>query len=349
MSDISDVATGLAMTIAGIVYPNGPSPVTGSITGRQTIVRRGWVLAGDRGPKNPCSIDNGVDIITVRTLGPSTQEMPADLGAPWRTWSTVASTVTLTVSGNSVTVSIPDGATPSGIVGVKIVADASGALPDNSSATYLVTSADTAASIAVGLAAQFPGSFTSGATLTIPNATSLTTATGGTGLSVRVLSRQVQNLTVSVWSNSWQARDALGKAIITGLMSVLWFPAYDGWGATLTKAPGSIEVDAMLNQGIWRRDIQIAVRYDTIETQTGSSMVFGTGMTSNVSSGRVVLQPFGATPPVTGAISDGNGTFYQDAAGNLVFGVQQPYSGIMVDANGNVILDSAGNLAGNPS
>jgi len=347
MSDVSDVANGLAYTIAGLIYPNGMTPPTGSVTGRQTIVRRGWLMPSDA--QGPCSIRKGIDYVTVRTLGTSTQETPADLGAPWRTWSITEPTVSLAVNGNTATVSIAADATPSGVVGLKIHADESGAIPDNSSATYVVQSSDTPATIAAALAGQFPDALSNGATLTISGATSIDAVSGGYGLGVRVLSRQVQNFVVSVWSSSWAARDALGKTIVGGLMSGIWFAAADGWPVSVVKAPGSIEMDALQMQGLFRRDIQVAVRFDTIETQTAPQMLFAAGMVHNQTSRGVVLQPFGAVLPATGAISDGNGTFYLDAAGNLVFGVQQPYSGFAMDANGNVLQDSAGNLAGIPS
>lgn len=349
MSDISDVAIGLAYTLAGLVYPNGLSDPLGSVTGRRTIIRRGWLLPADLNTQGACSLRSGVDYVTVRPLGESTREIPADLGAPWRLWSQGTATVSLAASGQTVTVSLTDGSTPTGIVGVQIRADDSGALPDRSSATYVVQSTDTAATIAAALAGQFAGASSSGAVLTIPAAVSVSTIVGDPSLSARVLSRQTQNFVVTVWSDSWKARDALGRAITAGLISSLWFNAGDGWPVNIPSAPASQEIDTMQMQGVFRRDIRIACRYDTIETLTSAPMLFGVGMLRVVTASGAVLQPFGAVPPVTGAVSDGSSTFYEDAAGNIVFGVQQPYSGLMTDASGNVLEDSAGNLAGNPS
>jgi len=153
---------------------------------------------------------------------------------------------------------------------------------------------------------------------------------------------------VSVWSISWQRRDALGLALDAGLAGTNWIANTDGTESQIVGA-GAIEVDGGQNQGIYRRDLRYWLEFDTVQTVTAPQMMFGIGMSRVVAQAGVVLQPFGQTAPTVGIATDANGDVLVDAGGNLIGQVQQPYAGLFVNSGGYVLQDGSGNLAGDPA
>ncbi|GCD73979.1 hypothetical protein NBRC3299_0271 [Acetobacter pasteurianus NBRC 3299] len=348
MADVGTISKALAYTIAQILYPNGIGAGVSPLTGRRTIVRRGWLNNADY--TGACSIKNGIDYVGVTAYSTAYRQIAEPLGWPWREGAISPCTVTLTASGNQATVSIADGATPSGVVGLRVIPDRSGLIPDKTSVAYAVQSDDTPELIAQSLAGLIDGAYTSGATVIVPNAALVEAATAGYGQITRVTRRQEQLFTVSIFTNGGNARDNLGSALDAALSAQSWLPTLDGQNALMLFA-GASDVDAMQTSGVYRRDFRFKITFDTLNTQTAAQMMFGVGLAHTVTHVGVALHTFGDVSGNVGAIStDDMATFYKDAAGNLVFAVEQPYAGLMLNQAGDVVLqDAATNLAGQPA
>lgn len=346
MADIGSTASALAMTAASVIYPNGLSPVTGSVTGTQTIVRRGWPTQPDF--SGACGMTKGIDLVSVMPIGGAFRPLSEPLGWPWETISQTAATVTLTADGNTLAVAIAGGVTPAGLVGATLTAAPGSVVQPNVAISYIVQSVDTADTIAAALAGQIPEAYSSGATATFPGVSAIAPVTGGTATARRVVRRQRQMFSVSVWSISWQRRDALGLALDAGLAGTNWIANTDGTESQIVGA-GAIEVDGGQNQGIYRRDLRYWLEFDTVQTMTAPQMMFGIGMSRVVTQAGVVLQPFAQTAPTAGIATDTNGDVLVDAGGNLIGQVQQPYAGLFVNSGGYVLQDGSGNLAGDPA
>ncbi len=348
MADIGTISRALAYSIAQILYPSGIGAGTSPLTGRRTIVRRGWITNADY--TGPCGLRSGVDYVTVTSYGSAYRQIAEPLGWPWREGAVSACSVSVEAAGNQATVSIPEGVSPSGLVGLRITPDRSGLLPANMCVSYAVQSDDTPELIAQSLAGLIDGAYTSGPTVIVPNATLIKAATAGYGQITRTTRRQEQLFLVSLWSSNGNARDNLGSALDAALSAQSWLATLDGQNALLTFA-GSNDVDSAQMQSLYRRDFRFKITFDTINTQTAAQMMFGVGLSHAATQIGVALHPFGDTPGNAGALSsDEQGTFYKDAAGNLVFAVEQPYEGLMLNQAGDVVLqDTATNLAGQPA
>ncbi|BCI68091.1 hypothetical protein AAJCM20276_27150 [Acetobacter aceti] len=269
MTDIAGVSTALAQAADAIIYPNGDS--TASITGRRTIIRRGWITNDDY--SGECSLQSGIDYVFVTALSGAFKPVACGLGMPWREISAIPATVSIETSGNSATVVFPAIGQASGIVGLHITPDEKGAIPARSVVGHVVTATDTPASVAAALATLIPGASSSGATVTIPHAASLHGAVGSYSDIARVTRRQQQLFNVSIWIGTWSARDDLGFAIDAGMSGDPFFPAPDG-SMILVESAGSYDIDTMMQQGVWRRDLKFRCTFDTLQTDTAAQVLF---------------------------------------------------------------------------
>ncbi|NHN93641.1 hypothetical protein [Acetobacter sicerae] len=269
MTDIAGVSTALTRAVDAIVYPNGDSAA--SLTGRRTIIRRGWITNEDY--TGSCSLALGVDYVFVTALSGAFKSIACELGMPWRETSLVPATVSIQTVGNTATVVFPSSGQASGIVGLHITPDGTGALHARSVVGHVVTATDTPASVAAALATLVPGASSSGGTLRIPSATALRGAVGGHADIARVTRRQQQMFNVSIWTGTWSARDDLGFAIDAGLSGDPFFPAPDG-SMILVESAGSYDVDTMMTQNIWRRDLKFRCTFDTLQTDTATQVLF---------------------------------------------------------------------------
>lgn len=272
MADIVSIAHAIVAQMAAIVYPNGTGKP--SVTGRPIKIRRGWITQDDY-TGAACALGNGVDFITVTDLQGGWRRIDEPLGRPWRQdGADIPATVSITIDGNTATVSLQEGATPSGIIGLRIRSDST-TIPDRSVAAYAVQSTDTAATIAAALAAQIPDATSSGPTVTVPGATDLSGAAGGYAPAVRTARRQQQLFQATVWSATPNARDALGTAIDNGMAFIDWLT--DANGSTFQiESRGNWNNDAAQNSGIFMRPFRFIATYDTDMHENMAQMLFGT-------------------------------------------------------------------------
>jgi hypothetical protein len=324
MADVSSIAQALAYACAELVFPDGLSAP--SVTGRQTVVRRGWLLPSDLFTAQ--SVRNNVDYVTVTSSLKHYRPHPEPLGRPWREAAFIAPTVSVTVSGSTATVALQAGAVPVGVVGVR-------ATPDDGEpvvASYAVQADDTVETIAEGLASALPEVAVSGGSMSIKGRIEAQVA--GFGRSIRVTRRQTQGFTVSIWTSNAGARDALGSALDEALASLGWLSTMDGAQALLTFE-GAGDVDTMQTQALYRRDLTYSVTFDTLQTQISAQMLFGGGTLTLEAGSQTASEHFGDQSEAGLGQSQQAALSAASAAAKLLLPAS-PYPGFSMDAFGTV-------------
>lgn len=279
--------------IDAIVYPQGDTQA--SVTGRRTIIRRGWMSNDD--VSGTCGLSAGVDYVTVMPLASGWKNIGCVLGMPWAKKSSVPATVSISCDSNTAAISVSG--TPSGVAGLILTPDSSGVLPKGAVCAYAVSATDTAATIAAGLAACIPNATTIGPTITVPNATAIQGRVGGHSVVQRVTRRQQQLFQVTVWSGSYAARDTLGALIDSGLSGDPFIPVPDDGSLVLVEYAGGGDTDTLQTISIFRRDFRFNVFFDTTQQQTVAETLFGTVV---LHTGKGPKIDFGAYPLPDGPI-----------------------------------------------
>lgn len=245
MADMTDVADALAALITGAIYPNGVGAP--SLTGVPVTIYQGWPNAAtlDKDMKLPGRVHVSVwPLPTERVTESLTAESVDAVFLP--------ATVLGTVSGNTVTLS---GSITSGQNVALLI--------DQAPYTYCIGAGDTLASVAASLAgiiSQGRTASSSGATVTIPGAKSISAREGGTGESLRLLERREKLFQISVWAPKPSIRDPLASAIDVALNDSSRLMMPDGIPAVL-RYRSSVQHDDFQKTGIFRRDIMYAVEY----------------------------------------------------------------------------------------
>lgn len=265
MADITDVSNALVTAIAGIVYPNGTSQP--SITGAPVLVYQGW----------PDAVQLRTDLAAGKVHvsvfpQPNMLRVVDSAMSDWSTPSAPANTITLTLSGQTVTV----GGTVSTPQNAALVVD-------NRAYVYAVQAGDTLASIAAALASLVNADQTAtavGAVVTIPGAKYISPRVGGQGVAVRETRRQEQGYQITVWANCFDQRDPIASAIDSALSGIPHLTLADQSAALRFK--NSRQDDSQQKEGIYRRDLLYAVEFSTFASQTLTQI---TATIENVSAG----------------------------------------------------------------
>lgn len=265
MADASQMSQALAYVCAGVLYPTGLEKY--SVTGRQAIVRRGWLLPSDIFTAQ--NIRNQTDFVTVTMAPRKGTVVPEPLGRPWQVQARILPTVSVVQEGQGIRIVFPETGDPAGVVGLWYEGDL------QTTSAYAVTVQDTPESVAAALAAQLAGSKVDGTLISVPGIC-LSGRVVGYGQSVRVSRRQSQVYRISVWTADATVRDLIGLSLDTALSEKSWITTLDGRQAQLRFV--SVEdVDTMQNQTIYRRDYLYEVIFDTLQTQWAADMMFGIG------------------------------------------------------------------------
>ncbi|MCK8648878.1 hypothetical protein M1M06_07450 [Ralstonia insidiosa] len=266
MADISDVSAALVTTIAGIVYPNGTSQP--SITGAPVLVYSGWP---DSGQLRTYLSAGNVHVSVFPQ--PNMLRVVDSSMSDWSTPTAPVNTVTLTLSGQAVT------------VGGSVSTPQNAALVvDNKAYVYAVQAGDTLASIAAALAALVNADQTAtaaGAVVTIPGAKYISPRVGGVGVATRETRRQEQTYMVTIWANCFDQRDPIAAAIDSALSGQIHLTLADQSVATL-RYKSSRQDDSLQKEGIYRRDLMYAVEFSTFQSATLTQI---TATIENVSAG----------------------------------------------------------------
>ena len=259
MADISDVSAALVTTIAGIVYPNGTSQP--SITGAPVLVYSGWP---DSGQLRTYLSAGNVHVSVFPQ--PNMLRVVDSSMSDWSTPTAPVNTVTLTLSGQAVT------------VGGSVSTPQNAALVvDNKAYVYAVQAGDTLASIA----AADQTATAAGAVVTIPGAKYISPRVGGVGVATRETRRQEQTYMVTIWANCFDQRDPIAAAIDSALSGQIHLTLADQSVATL-RYKSSRQDDSLQKEGIYRRDLMYAVEFSTFQSATLTQI---TATIENVSAG----------------------------------------------------------------
>lgn len=265
MADITDVSSALVTVIAGIVYPNGTSQP--SITGAPVLVYPGWPDA----VQLRADLAAGKIHVSVFPLPNMLRTIDTAM-SDWSAPTAPVNTVTLTLSGQTVTV----GGTVSTPQNAALVVD-------NKAYVYAVQAGDTLASIATALAALVnadQSATAAGAVVTIPGAKYISPRVGGQGVAVRQTRRQEQVYQITVWANCFDQRDPIAAAIDSALSGIPHLTLADQSAALRFK--NSRQDDSQQKEGIYRRDLLYAVEFSTFQSQTLTQI---TATIENVSAG----------------------------------------------------------------
>ncbi|GBR68914.1 hypothetical protein [Gluconobacter kanchanaburiensis] len=324
MTDASRVGLALAYNCAQVLYPQGLSGA--SVTGRQVVLRRGWLLPSDLFTAQ--NIRNNIDFVTVTMSPRKMPEWIEPLGRPWRVQQKVAPTVGVVVVDGTVKIVFSGDVTPAGVVAVWLDDVLYEGAP---SAAYAVMAQDTPETVAAALAAALSGGVATGAVISVPGRM-VNGHAGGYGQSVRVTRRQAQLYRVSIWTADATARETLASVLDTALAEQSWISTLDGREAQL-RFQSVEDVDTMQNEALYRRDYFYELVFDTLQVQWASDMLCGIGTLSGekgLPASFGILAPGAQNQTVTAALEAMQAVIATRAAATS-------YPGLGVDRFGTVV------------
>jgi hypothetical protein len=285
MADYTQVRDALVGALAGTLYPGGTAQP--SITGRPFVVYGGW--------PNPADLDNDLPVrrTHVNVWPTNTEKVIDTTQSDWTTLADPATTLTLTVAGQTVTV----GGTVSTPQNVALVVDGRGYV-------YAVQPADTLTSIATALATlvalDFPGTSSSGAVVTIPKGLTLSLdfvnqvyqsanphdavispRVGGFGTSQREVRRVQRTFQITVWAGRPDDRDQVNGLLDAAMNALDRLNLPDQTYGSL-RYIGSRPSDGAQKEHLYRCDLLYAVEFSATETRSDAQIVI---TTTNVSAG----------------------------------------------------------------
>lgn len=255
MADMTDVADALVGIIAATIYPAGiGQPPVGGVAAK---IYQGWpepqTLKADLAQKIA-----HVTVFPGANAKVTSRHMPEwqQLTAPAPTITATAGATTVTMAG---TVSLPQAVC---------------LIVDGQDFAYGLQAGDTLASIAAALAALVnvsQAASAAGAVISIPGARRIVARVVANGTSAKEVAREQRSFTVSIWADCFDNREPLAKVITPPLADLTRLTLPDGTVATCEYA-GSQQVDTEQMQGIFRRDISVAIDYGTIVTRTDNQV-----------------------------------------------------------------------------
>lgn len=255
MADQTDVADALVGIIAAAVYPNGTSqPPAGGV---QAKIYQGW--------PNPAQLkaDLAAQIAHISVWPTPKATMTTRHAIEWKQVVAPAPTLAAAVAGTAITLS-----------GTVTVPQAVALIVDGKDYAYGVQAGDTLASIATALAALIAANQTAsaaGPVITVPGSHKLVARIVANGTSAAEVARENRVFMVTIWADCFDNREPLAKVVIPALAALTRLTLPDGTGATCDYQ-GSVQVDSEQKQGIFRRDISIAVDFATIQTRTDNQV-----------------------------------------------------------------------------
>lgn len=265
MADEVDVETTLLGIIVGALYPNGTSqPSSASVA---VSVFRGWPTVNQmEAAKNATSGLVNVSITTRSGSEKNTSRYPIN----WQQTS-VAPVHTLTVSVNNNVITF--GGTVAVPQNVLVL------IGQNKVYNYAVQANDTlntiAAAVATLINADFSGTVSSGAVITVASGAAVKARIASSGTVIQEVGRQEKVFQISIWAppcnvasqdaDTW--RTAVARIIDPALKKLIRIVLPDQTFAHM-KYERTIVMDAAEMQGLYRRDLYFWVEYPTTITQT---------------------------------------------------------------------------------
>ena len=236
MADLAHVEQALAAACASALAP----------TGLPHRVHRGWPVS------HQLDADLRAGTVTVSVYPqPGATRNVSRFSSAWRYDAAPAASLSLTVAGNTVTISGTP--TPAHIAAVSA---------NDVAYTRRCIAGDTPAAVAAGLAALIPGASAAGATLTVPGALRLQAHAVADWRARREVRRQEQGVQVTVWAPTPALRDAAAAAVDAALASGPVLALADGSAAWL-RYQRTASTDEGTEALIYRRDLIFVAEYAT--------------------------------------------------------------------------------------
>lgn len=279
MADLIDVENALVALISQTLYPNGTA--LPSVAGLPVKVYAGWPTS------NQLDADLRAGTANISVYPGGSERNTTRYPKTWQTLAVNVPTLTLTISGQTVTVG---GAMPS-----PFFAHNFALLVGRKNYAYALQATDTLTSIATALAAllavDYPGATSAGAVITLPVSAHVTAAkVGVTGTSIREIRRQERVFQITAWCDTPAHRDAVVQPVDIALAATEFLTLADGTAARLIYK-GSPVTDATQKAKLYRRDLLYTVEYATTQVETDTQVV---AMQSNFN-----VAPTGATAPTS--------------------------------------------------
>lgn len=297
MADLVDVENALVAKIAQTLYPTGTG--NPSVIATPVIIYAGWPTAS-RLDADLLALSQGAGKIHVTVFPTKTERNTTRYMRQWQNVTLPAPSLTLTVSGQQVTVG-GTVATPQNVmlmVGYKPY-------------VYAVQPSDTLTSIATALAALISGASAGGAldtesgsalttesgsilmtesagpVITLPTNAILTAArVGASGTAIQEIRRQERVFQITIWADTPAHRDVATQAIDVALANIEFLVFTDTSAGRLIYK--STWVDDMVSKAIlYRRDLLYSVEYATTLVNT-TTQITQTQLDVNAASQPVV-------------------------------------------------------------
>jgi hypothetical protein len=269
MADVSDIESALVETVTNLLYPSGPGQ--SSIVGALCRIYRGWPNTATLNTDLAAGNIN-VTVISDNESGRTTTRYLPE----WHTFATPPGTTT-SVHNASISIS-----------GAPAAGDVVGVLIDNVAYTYRVQNGDSAALVASNLSLAIQANRivnTSGATISVPGARTITARTVCDAVGRSESRRQEKDCRVIAWCPSPSTRDVATTLIDEHLSGITFLALSDGSDARLVYK-GTASHDQSQNALLYRRDLVYTVEFPTIVTDSLPSMLFGVSeMNSNITYG----------------------------------------------------------------
>lgn len=254
MADVIDVMNALVTIAANAVYPNGAS--NPSVCGQDVIVYAGWC--------NPQRLDDDLKNLKthVSVYARPEERNTTRFLSPWQDVEIYPATLTLIVSGSTVTVggAVADKQNTTLII-------------NGNSYSYTVQSTDTLNSIAWALASLVSADMTAlvaDNVITIPDAYAIVARVGTKGKSMRELRRQERTFQIVTWAATPQLRDTVASAIDVVFSKFLLennqYITLSDQSKAKAVYKGSPITDDLQKDRLYRRDLLFSIDYATTET-----------------------------------------------------------------------------------
>lgn len=252
MADESEVEQALVDLIDADLFPNGPHGPSTVCWG--TKIYAGWPISADLERETK----DGLVHVSVYAVPGTT----SDVGQPFidTTATLCEPTLGLDTAVEGRTITITGKPTPGEYVT---------AIVGQRGYSYLARFDDTPDKVATGLAAllvvDYPATTASGASVTLPAEGPDLSVRGGAPAEVgERIHRQRQQFRVVVWASLPEARSNVAKRVDLCLKRNLKIVLPDGTMA-LVNSMGSNPSDLYQLDGIYRRDLLLAITYDTLD------------------------------------------------------------------------------------
>lgn len=269
MADLADVLSALVSSIGTLAYPSGVTqpqsvPPPNSSFCMPVKIFPGWPVA------EQLAADLKAGVCNVSVYPRPEERNTTRYGRQWQTLSVNTPTLTLAISGQTVTVA---GTVPN--AGAKNPHNAM-VMANGKPYVYAVQPTDTLTAVAAALAAlvvaDVAGTSATGAVIALPSTARIQAARiGVTGTSGQELKRQERVFQIGIWADSPAHRDAIAGPIDQLLAATDFLTLTDGYAARIIYK-GSPMSDALEKSGLFRRDLYYTVEFATVKEITATQV-----------------------------------------------------------------------------